>query len=73
MTGVPHIAATIERARDGALPGKEACAEAEVYLAAMNTLKGRESRSIAGACRWWRSAVRSVSTPARSRPLRYRD
>jgi hypothetical protein len=54
-----NIPMQIERARDGALAGKQHVVEAEAYLAAMNTLKHSESQANSGVCFWRSSAARA--------------
>ena len=70
MTPV-HIAETIEAARANALAGREQAATSEAY-SALWLLQRRKSQRNAVPC-WWRSAVRSASTPALLRLVHYRD
>jgi hypothetical protein len=67
MTGVPHIAETIEHARTGALPDKEACVEAEATRAVMRFLQGAADGRKPDACLWFSSARRASITASSRR------
>ena len=65
MLSQVNIPALIEHARTGALPGKEACVEAEATLAAMRLLQGAADGFKPNPWRLSRSVARAAFIAAR--------